>query len=70
MSYAYRGSGYLADAVQGTGTPSYLYVKSGYSGGTNFLGYEGFGTRVLADGGIIESYSCVANEINTSPSTT
>lgn len=62
-----QGTGYMKDAVQLTGTPKYLYVQGGYSGSSVYSGYEGFGTRVLADGAIIESYACVANEINTSP---
>ncbi len=61
------GTGYMKDAVQVNAQPKYLYVKGGYSGSSVYSGYEGFGTRVLADGAIIESYSCVANEINTSP---
>ena len=61
------GTGYMKDAVQVNVQPKYLYVKGGYSGSSVYSGYEGFGTRVLTDGATIESYSCVANEINTSP---
>tara|TARA_R110002153_G_scaffold245110_1_gene400606 strand:- start:36 stop:353 length:318 start_codon:yes stop_codon:yes gene_type:complete len=61
------GSGFMKDSVQVPGIPHYLYVTSGYSGGTNFSGYENFGTRVLADGATIESYSCVSNIIANFP---
>ena len=68
MPYLFNsGTGYMKDAVQVNVQPKYLYVKGGYSGSSVYSGYEGFGTRVLADGATIESYSCVANEINTSP---
>ena len=68
MAYLFNsGTGYMKDAVQVNVQPKYLYVKGGYSGSSVYSGYEGFGTRVLADGATIESYSCVANEINTSP---
>ena len=68
MAYLFNnGTGYMKDAVQVNTQPKYLYVKGGYSGSSVYSGYEGFGTRVLADGATIESYSCVANEINTSP---
>lgn len=68
MPYLFNnGTGYMKDAVQVNTQPKYLYVKGGYSGSSVYSGYEGFGTRVLADGATIESYSCVANEINTSP---
>ena len=61
------GTGYMKDAVQVNVQPKYLYVKGGYSGSSVYSGYEGFGTRVLADGATIESYACVASEINNSP---
>jgi|GEM_PF-4631348 len=67
MAYSYRGSGYLADTVQGTGTAQYLYVKSGYSGSVTYSGYDGFGDRVSVDGGTIEAYQCVAAAILNSP---
>ncbi len=57
------GSGYLKDSVQVAGTPKYLYVKGGYSGSVAYIGYDGFGTRVLADGATIESYQCAADAI-------
>jgi hypothetical protein len=65
MAYAYRGSGYLSNAVQGTGTAPYLFTSGGYSGSTTELGVDGIGTRILADGGTIEStYSpCVTNAL-------
>ena len=65
MAYAYRGSGYLSNAVQGTGTAPYLFRIGGYSGSTTELGADGIGTRILADGGTIEStYSpCVTNAL-------
>jgi len=62
-----NGTGYMKDAVQVNVQPKYLYVRGGYSGSSVYSGYEGFGTRVLADGATIESYACVANEINNSP---
>ena len=62
-----NGTGYMKDAVQVNVQPKYLYVRGGYSGSSVYSGYEGFGTRVLADGATIESYDCVANEINNSP---
>ena len=61
------GTGYMKDAVQVNVQPKYLYVRGGYSGSSVYSGYEGFGTRVLADGATIESYACVASEINNSP---
>jgi len=68
MAYSYRGTGYLSDAVTtDTGRKIYLFRSGGYQGSTTEVGYNNFGTRVLADGATIESYSCVANEINTSP---
>lgn len=66
-SYLYSNSGYLADAVQGTGIAEYLFTIGGYSGSTTFSGYDGFGTRVLADGATIESYQCAATAILNSP---
>ena len=67
MAYAYRGSGYLADAVQGTGVAPYLFRIGGYLGSNTEIGYENFGTRVLADGATIESYACVSAIINNFP---
>lgn len=67
MAYAYRGSGYLADTVQGTGVAPYLFRIGGYLGSNTEIGYENFGTRVLADGAIIESYACVSAIINNFP---
>lgn len=61
------GTGYMKDAVQVNVQPKYLYVRGGYSGSSVYSGYEGFGTRVLADGATIESYACVASKINNSP---
>ena len=61
------GTGFMKDAVQVAGIPQYLYVSSGYDGSVTYLGYEGFGTRVLADGATIESYACVANDIRNFP---
>lgn len=58
MAYAYRGSGYLADAVQGTGVAPYLFRSGGYSGSTTAEGAYDIGTRMIALGGTIESYSC------------
>ena len=65
MAYSYRGSGYLADAVQGTGTPQYLFRRGGYSGSTTEQGVDNIGGRILADGGTIEStYNpCVINAV-------
>lgn len=62
------GSGFLKDAVQiASNRKVYLFVSGGYQGSTTDIGYDNFGTRVLNDGATIESYACVANEINTSP---
>ena len=67
MAYAYRGSGYLADAVQGTDVAPYLFRIGGYLGSNTEIGYENFGTRVLDDGATIESYACVSAVIKNSP---
>ena len=63
-----NGSGFLKDAVQVASVrKAYLFVSGGYQGSTTEIGYDNFGTRVLNDGATIESYSCVAEEIRTSP---
>ena len=68
MAYSYRGTGYLSDAVTtDTGRKVYLFRSGGYQGSTTEIGYDNFGTRVLDDGATIESYACVASEINNSP---
>jgi len=64
MAYSYRGTGYLSDAVTtDTGRKIYLFRSGGYQGSTTEVGYKNFGTRVLDDGGAIESYECVSAEI-------
>jgi len=60
------GTGFLADATS-IGTSKYLFVKNGYLGSVSQLGIDDFGTRVLADGAIIESYSCASDAINSLP---
>jgi hypothetical protein len=68
MAYSYRGTGYLSNAVTtDTGRKVYLFKSGGYQGSSTEIGYDNFGTRVLNDGATIESYSCVAEEIRTSP---
>tara|TARA_R110001606_G_scaffold381052_1_gene541957 strand:- start:647 stop:967 length:321 start_codon:yes stop_codon:yes gene_type:complete len=68
MPYNYGGTGYLSDAITtDTGRKVYLFISGGYSGSTTEIGYENFGTRVIADGATIESYSCAANEIRNFP---
>jgi hypothetical protein len=63
-----NGSGFLKDAVQVASVrKAYLFVSGGYQGSTTEIGYDNFGTRVLDDGATIESYACVASEINNSP---
>ena len=64
MAYSYRGTGYLSDAVTtDTGRKIYLFRSGGYQGSTTEVGYKNFGTRVLDDGGTIESYECISAEI-------
>ena len=68
MAYSYRGTGYLSNAITtDTGRKVYLFKSGGYQGSSTEIGYDNFGTRVLDDGATIESYSCVAEEIRTSP---
>lgn len=68
MAYSYRGTGYLSNAITtDTGRKVYLFKSGGYQGSSTEIGYNNFGTRVLDDGATIESYSCVAEEIRTSP---
>ena len=62
-----NGTGYMKDAVQVAGKPSYLYIKSGYSGSSTYSGYQGFGDRIEADNGIIESYTCASAAILATP---
>lgn len=58
------GTGYLSDAVTtDTGRKIYLFRSGGYQGSTTEVGYKNFGTRVLDDGGTIESYECISAEI-------
>ena len=67
-NYAYINEGYLKDAVQvASNRKSYLINTTGYLVDNIRIGYDDFGTRVLDDGATIESYSCAANKINTSP---
>ena len=67
MAYLFNsGTGFLADATS-IGTSKYLFVKNGYLGSVTQSGIDDFGTRVLADGAIIESYSCAADAINGLP---
>ena len=64
MAYSYRGTGYLADAVTtDIGRKVYLFRSGGYQGSSTEVGYKNFGTRVLDDGGTIESYECISAEI-------
>ena len=64
MSYLYRGSGYLKDAVQTTSSvKGYLINKTGYLVDNIRIGYQDFGTRVLGDGATIESYECANDAI-------
>ena len=69
MSYLINnGVGYLKDAVQTvSNVKSYLINKTGYIVDNIRIGYQDFGTRVLDDSGIIESYSCVSSVILNSP---
>ena len=68
MPYNYEGTGYLSDAVTtDTGRKVYLFRSGGYLGSNTEIGYDNFGTRVFADGGIIESYACVSAVINKFP---
>ena len=68
MPYNYGGTGYLSDAVTtDTGRKVYLFRSGGYLGSNTEIGYDNFGTRVFADGGIIESYACVSAVIKNSP---
>ena len=68
MAYIYKGTGYSADAITtDTGRKVYLFRSGGYLGSKTEVGYDNFGTRVLADGAIIESYACVSAIINNFP---
>lgn len=57
MSYLYRGTGYLADAVT-VASVKKSYILGGYSSVTINRGAENIGGRVYADGGIVENYDC------------
>ena len=65
MGYLYNsGSGYLKDAVQTTSSiKGYLINKTGYLVDNIRVGYQDFGTRVLNDNAIIESYECANDAI-------
>jgi hypothetical protein len=58
------GSGFLKYAIQiASNRKVYLFVGGGYQGSTTNIGYDNFGTRVLNDGAIIESYACANDAI-------
>lgn len=60
MSYLYRGTGYLANAVTVASTKK-SYILGGYSSAVINRGAENIGGRVEADGGIVENYTCAVD---------
>lgn len=62
MSYLYRGTGYLANAVTVASTRK-SYILGSYSAATIDRGAENIGGRIYADGGIVESYTCAVELI-------